>query len=156
MGRGGRHMHYRKPKRREIVEFMLKEFDHVGVVVKDSDETMALLSTLFGFEVTERQEFPEQGFRSTLVTKEKVTIELIEPMGQEGIIQKFVSKHGYGLHHISLRVDNIEKTMAMLSEKGARLLQEKPTRITETSEISFLHPGSTAGILIELMHRAST
>jgi methylmalonyl-CoA/ethylmalonyl-CoA epimerase len=135
---------------------MLKEYDHVGVVVKDTEETLTVLSGLFGFEVTERQEFPKEGFRSTLVAREKITIELIEPMGPKGIIQKFVSKHGYGLHHISLRVEDIEKAMQTLSEKGAQLLQEKPTRITETSEISFIHPGSTAGILIELMHREST
>jgi len=135
---------------------MLKEYDHVGVVVKDTEETLTVLSGLFGFEVTERQEFPKEGFRSTLVAREKITIELIEPMGPKGIIQKFVSKHGYGLHHISLRVEDIEKAMQTLSTKGAQLLQEKPTRITETSEISFIHPGSTAGILIELMHREST
>lgn len=135
---------------------MLKEFDHVGVVVKNTDETLAILSSLFGFKVEERQSFPEEGFRSTLITSGKVTVELIEPIGGEGIIQKFIDKHGYGLHHISLRVDDMEKSMATLSEKGARLLQKKPKRITKTSEISFLHPGSSAGILIELMHRAST
>ena len=132
---------------------MIKEFDHVGVVVKDTKEAAELFSSLFGFKVIEFQEFPEQGFKSTLVSKEKVTIELIEPVGTQGIIQKFVEKRGYGLHHISLRVDDIEQEIEMLESKGAEALNRKPTRITDTSEIAFLLPSSTAGVLFELIHR---
>jgi methylmalonyl-CoA epimerase len=135
---------------------MVKEFDHIGVVVKDTKESAEILSSLFGFTVTEVQEFPEQGFKSTLITKEKVTIELIEPIGTEGIIHRFVEKRGYGLHHISLRVDDIEKEIEMLESKGAKPLDKKPTKITDTSEIAFLLPSSTAGILIELMHRSDS
>jgi methylmalonyl-CoA/ethylmalonyl-CoA epimerase len=134
---------------------MIREFDHVGVVVKDTKEAAERFSFLFGFKVAECQEFPEQGFKSTLISKEKVTIELIEPVGAEGIIQKFVQKNGYGLHHISLRVNDIEQEIEMLGSKGVNPLDGKPTRITDTSEIAFLHPSSTAGILIELVHRAS-
>ena len=133
---------------------MVKEFDHVGVVVRDSKETADLFSSLFGFEIAEFQEFPEQGFKSTLISKEKVTIELIEPMGPEGIIQQFIEKRGYGLHHISLRVDDIEQEIEALESKGAKALNRKPAKITDTSEIAFLLPSSTAGILIELMHRS--
>jgi methylmalonyl-CoA epimerase len=135
---------------------MVKEFDHVGVVVRDSKETADLFSSLFGFEITEFQEFPEQGFKSTLISREKVTIELIEPMGPEGIIQRFIEKRGYGLHHISLRVDDIEQEIETLESKGAKALNRKPAKITDTSEIAFLLPSSTAGILIELMHRSGS
>ena len=135
---------------------MIKEFDHVGVVVRDTKETADLFSSLFGFEIAEVQEFPEQGFKSTLVTKGKVTLELIEPIGPEGLIQRFVEKRGYGLHHISLRVDDIGREIEDLESKGAKSLNKKPTRITDTSEIAFLFPGSTAGILIELMHRSES
>ena len=135
---------------------MVKEFDHVGVVVRDSKETADLFSSLFGFEITEFQEFPEQGFKSTLISREKVTIELIEPMGPEGIIQRFIEKRGYGLHHISLRVNDIEQEIETLESKGAKALNRKPAKITDTSEIAFLLPSSTAGILIELMHRSGS
>ena len=134
---------------------MVKEFDHIGVVVKDTKETADLFSSLFGFKVTELQEFPKQGFKSTLISKEKVTIELIEPVGTQGIIQRFVEKRGYGLHHISLRVNDIEQEIRILESNGAKSLNRKPTRITATSEIAFLLPSSTAGILIELIQRTS-
>ena len=134
---------------------MIKEFDHVSVVVKDTEETAERYSSLFGFEVVEYKEFPEQGFKSTFISKERVKIELIEPVGTEGMIQRFVQKRGYGLHHISLRVSDIEKEMEVLESKGAKLVNRKPTRITDTSEIAFLDPGSTGGVLIELICRAS-
>ncbi|HEJ84256.1 MAG TPA: hypothetical protein ENO25_06770, partial [Desulfobacteraceae bacterium] len=124
-----------------------------GVVVRDTKETADLFSSLFGFETVEVQDFPEQGFTSTLISKENVTLELIEPVGEEGIIQRFVEKRGYGLHHISIRVDDIEQEIENLESRGAKALNRKPAKITDTSEIAFLLPNTTGGILIELMHR---
>lgn len=129
------------------------QIDHIGVVVKNTDETLKAFANLFGFGIEEVQAFPDKGFKSTIVTKDAVRIELIEPMGDRGIIQKFIGKSGYGLHHISLRVGDIEKELGALLEKGTRLINTKPVPITEASSISFLHPASAAGILIELIHR---
>ena len=132
---------------------MVQEFDHVGIVVKDTNASLDLLGRLFGFEIMEQQEFPDQGFKSTLISKEKVIIELIEPIGDSGIIHNFIKKKGYGLHHISLRVPDLPKVLNALSGKKVELINEQPQKITDTSQIAFLHPASTAGILIELMQR---
>jgi methylmalonyl-CoA/ethylmalonyl-CoA epimerase len=129
------------------------QIDHIGVVVKDTDEALRPFTELFGFGIEEVQMFLDQGFKSTIVIKDSARIELIEPIGDKGIIQKFIGKSGYGLHHISLRVGDIEKELGALSEKGARLINGKPVPITDASSISFLHPASAAGILIELIHR---
>jgi methylmalonyl-CoA/ethylmalonyl-CoA epimerase len=134
---------------------MPAQFDHVGIVVKDTDETLKKFSSLFGFTVEETQTFPEQGFKSTLAVMDMVRIELIEPMGEEGIIQKFIAKHGYGLHHISLRVDDIVKQIDLLNDKGALMINNTPVPITDESSIAFMHPTSTAGVLIELIHRTA-
>jgi len=133
---------------------MIRNYDHVGLVVKNTDEMISLLSNLFGFEISESITFVEEGFKSTLVSKEGVTIELIEPIGSEGIIQRFVQKQGWGLHHISIRVDNIEKEMNSLKGKGVRFVNEKPQMVKGTSnQTAFIHPHSTGGILIELIQR---
>jgi len=129
------------------------QIDHIGVVVKNTEETLKAFAELFGFGIEEVQVFPDQGFKSTIVSKDAARFELIEPMGDRGSIQKFIGKSGYGLHHISLRIKNIEKELDALSEKGARLINTKPVPITEASSISFLHPASAAGILIELIQR---
>ena len=136
---------------------MLKKFDHVGVVVKNTEEMISLLSDLFGFEISESTMFPEEGFKSTLISRESVTIELIEPIGPEGIIQKFIQRQGWGLHHISIQVDNIEHEMASLKAKGVKLVNEEPQTVKGTAnKTAFIHPYSIRGILIELIQRAQT
>jgi methylmalonyl-CoA epimerase len=133
---------------------MIKKFDHVGMVVKDTEEMASVFSNLFGFEISESITFPEQGFKSTLISKEGTTIELIEPIGSEGIIQRFVQKQGWGLHHVSIQVDNIEDEMRSLKTKGVRLVNEEPQEVKGTSnKTAFIHPHSTKGILIELIQR---
>lgn len=130
------------------------EVDHIAMVVRNIQETTSLFSFLFGFHILESNQFLEEGFISTLISKENVTIELIEPIGSKGIIQKFVQKKGYGLHHISLRVDDLEKEIEMLESKGVKFVNKEPKKITDTSKIAFIHPSSAAGMLIELIYRA--
>ena len=134
---------------------MIQKFDHVGLVVKDTQETVALFSNLFGFEISNSLTFSEEGFKSTLISKEGVRIELIEPIGPEGMIQRFVQKRGWGLHHISIQVDRIEDEMVLLKEKGAQFVSEE-ARVTKgtSNKTAFIHPNTTRGILIELIQRA--
>jgi len=86
---------------------MIKKFGHVGIVIKNTEELLSLFLNLFGFKISESLTLPEEGFKSTLISKEGMTLELIEPINPEGIIQKFVEKRGGGLHHISIQVDDI-------------------------------------------------
>jgi methylmalonyl-CoA epimerase len=133
---------------------MIKKFDHVGIVVKNTEDVLSLFSNMFGFKISESLTFPEDGFKSTLISKEGVTFELIEPIGSEGIIQKFVEKHGGGLHHISIQVDDIELEMKSLKAKGVQLVSDEPQVVKGTSNKGvFIHPRSTSGILIELIRR---
>jgi methylmalonyl-CoA/ethylmalonyl-CoA epimerase len=133
---------------------MIKKLDHVGMVVKNTEEIVLLFSNLFGFQVSESRTFSEEGFKSTLISKEEVTIELIEPVGPEGIIQRFIEKHGGGLHHFSIRVDDIEQEIKALKAKGAQLVSDEPQMVKGTSNKTvFMHPRSTQGILIELIQR---
>jgi len=124
------------------------------MVVQNTEKMVSLFSDLFGFEISESITFPEEGFKSTLISKEGVMIELIEPIGTEGIIQRFVQKQGWGLHHISIQVDKIEHEITLLKEKGVQLVNEEPQVVKGTSnKTAFIHPHSTRGILIELIQR---
>ena len=131
---------------------MIKKFDHVGLVVKDTDETLALLSSLFGFEMAESRTEPEAGFKSTLVTNSGVTFELIEPVGPQGMIQKFVEKRGGGLHHVSIQVADLEAEMKRLKALGVQFSSEEPALVDDT-KVVFIHPRSMNGLLIELIQR---
>jgi methylmalonyl-CoA/ethylmalonyl-CoA epimerase len=131
---------------------MLRKFDHVALVVKSTDETMSLFSRLFGFEIGESRLEPEAGFKSTLVTKADVTFELIEPVGPEGMIQKFVEKRGGGLHHVSIQVADLEAEMKRLKSLGVQFSSEEPALVDDT-KVVFIHPRSMNGLLIELIQR---
>lgn len=131
---------------------MIKKVDHVGLVVQDTNESLSLLSKLFGFEVAESRTEMEAGFKSTLVCKAGVTFELIEPVGSHGMIQKFVEKRGGGLHHVSIQVDDLETEMKRLKSLGVQFSSEEPAQVADT-KVVFIHPRSTNGLLIELIQR---
>jgi len=131
---------------------MIRKLDHVGMVVNHTEETLTLLSRLFGFEVAESRAEPEAGFRSTLISKADVTLELIEPVGPQGMIQRFVEKRGGGLHHISIQVDDLKAEMKRLKTLGVQFSSEEPALVSD-SRVIFIHPRSTNGLLIELVER---
>ena len=79
---------------------------------------------------------------------------MLEPIGSEGGIAKFLETRGGGLHHISLQVDDIDKEIEQLKAKGVKLLGDKPAQPSEDSRVIFIHPSSVGGILIELMERS--
>ena len=130
---------------------MIKEIDHVGIVVKNIDETVKTLSKVFGSEVIETVNAPNGEFKTAIVTCGNTKLELIEPVSGQGAIAKFM-EHGGGIHHLSLRVDDIEKELGSLDAKGVRLVNKKPSAVS-SSLVAFIHPGSTEGVLVELIQR---
>lgn len=132
---------------------MLKKISHVGLVVKDTDGIAKLFSDLFGFEVAEFRPSPEGGFKSTLISKADVALELIEPVGPQGMIQKFIEKRGEGLHHISMEVDDLDMEIKRLKTHGVQFTSNEPLQVSDTSKVIFIHPRSTGGLLIELIQR---
>jgi len=131
---------------------MIKKFDHVGLAVKDTAETAALLSRLFGFEIGEILVDREAGFKSTMISNADVTLELIEPVGPQGMIQKFIEKRGGGLHHVSIEVADIDEEIKHLRSQGVQFVSEEPALVSG-SRLAFIHPRSTNGLLIELKQK---
>jgi lactoylglutathione lyase/methylmalonyl-CoA/ethylmalonyl-CoA epimerase len=133
---------------------MIKNIDHIGIVVENTENTFGLFHSLFGFEVLESLVASEQGFKSTLISKGMTTIELIEPVTPDGPIARFLQKRGEGVHHISLLVDDMEQAVSSLRAKGVQMIGEKPEQVTKTAKSIFIHPRSTGGILFELVQRS--
>jgi methylmalonyl-CoA/ethylmalonyl-CoA epimerase len=133
---------------------MIRKIDHVSIVARDIDKMTSLFATAFGFEVSETLTVPEQGFRSTLMHKEGVVIELVEPLDAESPMAKFLGNRESALHHFSLQVDSIEKEPESLKAKGIRMVSEKPFQPSEMARTNFIHPSSMGGILIELIERS--
>jgi len=132
---------------------MLEKIDHVAIVVKNIDEMLAVLSRTFGFVITETITAPDGEFKTVLASSGGVRLELIQPLGQQGSIAKFLEQKGGGIHHLSFKVDDIQEELRSLEGRGVRLVSNKPAAVSE-SLVAFVHPGSTQGVLVELIQRA--
>jgi len=131
---------------------MIKKIDHVALAVQDAAEVSALMSKLFGFKIGERIEDPQAGFVSHMLSSEDVRLELLQPAGPQGMIQKFIEKRGGGLHHVSIQVDNLDEEMKRLKGLGVQFIGEEPVQMDD-AKIIFIHPRSTGGLLIELAQK---
>jgi lactoylglutathione lyase/methylmalonyl-CoA/ethylmalonyl-CoA epimerase len=133
---------------------MIKRINHVGVVVRNIEEALDLYTNTLGFKSAKILVEKEAGFKTVMVSLGEVTLELTEPTDPQGGIQKFLDSRGEGIHHISLEVDDLKKEINSLESKGIRFINREPVTV-EGDCVSFVHPKSMRGVLIELIERAS-
>jgi len=124
--------------------------DHVGIAVGDLAQALAFYRDALGLEVEPPEEVPSQRVRAHLVPVGEATLELLEPTAPDSPIARFIEKRGPGVHHITLRVDDIRAALARLKARGVRLIDEQPRPGAEGALIAFVHPASTHGVLVEL------
>jgi methylmalonyl-CoA/ethylmalonyl-CoA epimerase len=124
--------------------------DHIGIAVKDLSAALAFYRDALGLEVEAPEELASQRVRAHFVPVGGPKLELLEGTSPESPIAKHIAKRGPGLHHITLRVDDIVQALARLKARGVRLVDEAPRPGAERSLIAFVHPASTGGVLIEL------
>ena len=104
-----------------------------------------------GLKITGYEDVDDQGVRVAMLDIGESRIELLEPTRPDSPVEKFMSKRGEGIHHIAVRVDNIEQALERLKTAGVRLIDETPKRGAHNTRIAFIHPASTHGVLIELV-----
>jgi methylmalonyl-CoA epimerase len=110
---------------------------------------------LFGLDVTETEEVTEQKVRVAMLPIGDSRIELLEATSEDSPISRFLEKRGPGIHHIAVRVDDIQAALARLKQKGARLIDEAPRPGAGGCLVAFVHPSSTGGVLLELVQKVS-
>jgi methylmalonyl-CoA/ethylmalonyl-CoA epimerase len=124
--------------------------DHVGIAVKDLTAALAFYRDALGLEIEAPEEVASQHVRAYFVPVGEAKLELLEATSAESAIAKYVDKRGPGLHHITLRVEDVRGAIAHLKARGARLIDESPREGAEGSLIAFVHPAATHGVLVEL------
>jgi methylmalonyl-CoA epimerase len=127
--------------------------DHIGIAVGDLGKALAFYRDALGLEVEPPEEVPSQQVRAHFVPVGDATIELLEPTTPDSPIAKFIEKRGPGVHHVTLRVDDLRAVLERLKERGIRLIDEQPRPGAEGALIAFVHPASTHGVLVELKQR---
>jgi len=129
---------------------MVMDIDHIGIAVKNLESVLATLEEAFGLQPSFEENVTDQMVRVAGFKIGNSVIEYIEPTATNSPLSKFLAKRGNGIHHIALRVANIDKTLEHLKTKGYRLIDDKAKDGAGGKRIAFLHPESFNGILIEL------
>jgi len=127
--------------------------DHIGIAVGDLAQALAFYRDALGLEVEPPEEVASQRVRAHFVPLGDSALELLEPTAPDSPIAKFIEKRGPGVHHVTLRVDDIREALARLKARGIRLIDESPREGAEGALIAFVHPASTHGVLVELKQR---
>jgi len=122
--------------------------DHIGVAVQDATDLVALFESLFGLTTDEPERVVDHRVR--FVQTGGTTIELVEPVTPEAPVTKFLAKRVTALHHLCLRVDDIDAAIARLKSRGVRMIDDVPRAGAHGSRIAFIHPSSAQGLLIEI------
>jgi methylmalonyl-CoA epimerase len=129
---------------------MKATLDHVGIAVKDLAAALAFYRDALGLEVEVPEEVASQRVRAHFLPVGEAKLELLEATAPDSPIAKYTDKRGPGLHHITLRVDDIHAALAQLQARGAKLIDERPRPGAEQSLVAFIHPSSAHGVLVEL------
>lgn len=131
---------------------MFVGMDHVGVAVKSLDEAVKVYRDALGFELKGVHVLKERKVKVAFFsTGNDAQIELLEPLESDSPVAKFLEARGEGIHHIAVRVDDIETVLTQLKQKGVILVDEKPRDGAEGKKIAFVNPKSTKGVLLELV-----
>lgn len=125
--------------------------DHVALAVRNLDEALAEYQRLFGAEPLYREVVEEQGVEEAMIAVGGSFIQLLQPLGPDTPVGRFVQARGEGMHHIALAVADIEAALGHLKTEGARLVDEEPRIGGRGARIAFVHPKSFAGTLVELV-----
>jgi methylmalonyl-CoA epimerase len=124
--------------------------DHVGIAVRNVDEALAFYRDALGLDVDEPQDVASQRVRARFIPTGESNLELLEATTPDSAIAKYVEKRGPGIHHITLRIENIHGALEQLKAKGVRLVDEVPRPGAEGGLVAFIHPSAAHGVLVEL------
>jgi len=130
---------------------MIKQISHLGIAVKDLEEARKFYRRVFQLESSDPIIGGDGTIKVSLVPVGEVLIELLQPIGDRGVMAKFLEKRGEGFHHICYEVDNIRAEIASIKKAGIEVLGEPKPGAEGLS--AFLHPRDTHGLLVELVEK---
>jgi len=128
-----------------------RRIHHVGVAVEDLESALQTYERLFGARVERRATVEDQGVRAASVRIGESRVELLEPLGEDTPVGRFLAKRGPGMHHVAYEVNDLDTALAELTSAGADLIDERPRPGLFGLEVAFVHPDSVHGVLSEVV-----
>jgi methylmalonyl-CoA/ethylmalonyl-CoA epimerase len=127
------------------------KIDHIGIATKSIEEGLTIWQDALGLKPDFTEEVTDQGVKVCMLPVGDTHVELLEPLGPDTSVGKFLAKRGPGMHHVAIEVDDIRASLAELKKRGARLIDETPRVGAGGCLVAFVHPSSTNGVLLELV-----
>ncbi len=133
---------------------MRATLDHVGIAVQDIEKALAFYGEALGLQIEAPEDVTTERVRARAIPVGGPALELLEATAPDSPIATYIGKRGPGLHHVTLRVDDIRAALAHLAARGVRLINSEPRPGAEGSLVAFIHPSSAHGVLVELKQSA--
>jgi methylmalonyl-CoA/ethylmalonyl-CoA epimerase len=139
--------------------FVLTRIDHVGIACHDLEQAIAFYESTFGLEVVSRERDEGQGVNEAMLRVADAPagtsyVQLLEPLGPDTPVGRFLARRGEGVHHIGYGVTDITAALAEIGATGVRLIDARPRHGSMGASIAFLHPKDVGGVLTELVQAA--
>jgi methylmalonyl-CoA epimerase len=130
---------------------MALNLHHLGIAVDDLDAAILVYSDLFGATLEHRERVDDQGVEAASLLVGESRIELLQPLGPDTPVGKFLAKRGPGMHHMAFEVDDLTAELARLKAHEVLLIDEQPRRGMFGLQVAFVHPEATGGVLAEFV-----
>ncbi len=123
--------------------------EHIGIAVKNLDDAIKYYENILGLKCYSIETVNDQKVKTAFFKVGETKIELLEPTSDDSPVAKFIEKKGEGIHHIAFSVDDVNKSLKDVEDKGVKLIDKTSRAGAEGLKIGFLHPKSTFGVLTE-------
>jgi methylmalonyl-CoA/ethylmalonyl-CoA epimerase len=150
----------RRPSDLGVVLPGLLGLDHVGIAVADLETAISFYRDLLGLQVVHREENLDQQVAEVMLTTREAgplgtQLQLLMPLTEDSVLNRFLMRRGSGLHHVAYAVSDVRSASSTLRHCGVRVLYDAPRFGTRGSQINFVHPKDTGGVLLELVEHAA-
>jgi methylmalonyl-CoA epimerase len=128
----------------------IEKIDHIGIAVESIENWLGFYRDVLGLQLSRSEEVKSQKVRVAFLKIGESQIELLEPTSEDSPISNFLKIRGGGIHHIAIKVNDIEEALTRLHEAGMRLIDNEPRVGSHNQLVAFVHPKASGGVLIEL------
>jgi methylmalonyl-CoA/ethylmalonyl-CoA epimerase len=123
---------------------------HIAILTEDIESSLKFWRDTLGMDLTKVSDLPKESASIAFLPVGESELELVQPSTSDSGLSRFLEKHGPGMHHMCLEVDDLQGLLARLKAQGIQLINEEP-RLTEDGRLyAFIHPKSAQGVLVEL------
>lgn len=126
---------------------------HIAIVTENLQTSIDFYQNLLGQSCSSVEEIPERGIKIAMIPIGNTRIELIESLHENSEVANFIKTKGAGIHHLALATSNIKQDMQKLQKNSIKFTSDNPTKGAHNTDVAFIHPKSSGGVLIELVEQ---